>query len=199
MSHFDEQIIEMKNASKKKKEDSFDLDMIVGQMKENKLLYEELDISFDDIYLFDETLKFKLPVDYKEMNLKDKKMKYPNENRPQIVYKNKRDTINIGFNFLNEDATEDDLNDVVEIMKKSYKQVNPATTFMETDSFTNDEKKTAYYTFNSFAVGGQSYNVIFMRILSGKLLIMNINCPKKDMGKMKPLFYGIMHTITILD
>lgn len=199
MEHLDGRIIDITTRGvqeqKKIKEWEDQLAEIVEEISQLKVRLGGLDMEMKEYILFDNKFTILIPSDFIEMDIKHIKQKYPNKSRPQLIFRNKKDTVNIGFTIINENTPEEDLPGVRDIMKSAFLSVNPASTILDEGDFRQYENTVAFYTFPSFAIGGQMYNLIFITLVGGSLLVCNLNCLKKDMETYKLLFYGIMKTV----
>ncbi|MCL1935154.1 MAG: hypothetical protein FWF57_02085 [Defluviitaleaceae bacterium] len=175
-------------------------------IEEIRSLHIELDrenTELEQLSFFNDSFSVYMPKDFKEVPLEIKKQKYQYEQRPQIIYQNKKGTVNIGFSVAEIAETKEELINLRNGMKNSFVSVSPSSKIFDTGDFTINENHIAYYTFNSYAVGGQMFNLIFIAFLGSKgedknkFLICNLNCLQKDMEKFKPFFYGFMNTIEI--
>jgi len=204
MEHLDERIISIvkKVEQKLQKQLSWEdqVESIVKSIPRLHVTQNELDIEMKKLVLFDQKLEAYIPNDYLEMDIEDVKAKYPHDARPKIIYRNKKDTVNIGFNILEEGVPDDELLSIRDVMKNAFLAISPSSTILDEGDFIQSKSKAAYYSFNSFAIGGQMYNLLFVSQFGSKsLLICNFNCLKKDMDVHKLLFYGIMKTFVIID
>lgn len=199
MEHLDGRIIDLitRGAQEQKKIKDWEepLEAIIAEIRQLQVTQGGLDMAMKEYKLFDQRLTIFLPSNFIPMDTQHIKRKYPNESRPKMVFRNKKDTVNIGFTVIKESVPEEDLPGVRDIMKNAFLSVNPASTILDEGNFKQDENTVAYYTFPSFALGGQMYNLIFITLLGGGLLVCNLNCLKKDMETYQLLFYGIMKTV----
>jgi len=199
MEHLDERVIGMISRGEKEMEKQKDWDErlaeITAEIPLLKLTQKGLEMEMTEYLLFDKKFTIYIPSDFVKMESKHIKQKYPHESRPHLIYRNKKDTINIGFTIINESVDEEDLPGLRDVMKNAFLSVNPASTILDQGDFKQGDNSIVYYTFPSFAIGGQMYNLLFVTIMGGRVLVCNLNCLKKDMETYKLLFYGIMKTV----
>ncbi|MDR1066032.1 MAG: hypothetical protein LBL35_01170 [Clostridiales bacterium] len=195
----DEFIVNMIEQNKKNQEDQDRLlEDMIEQIKNLHVSLNELDMDMTESLFFDGEIKMRIPADFIKMPAKAAKVKYPVESRPQIIYMDKKDSVNIGLNHTQENVKEEDVVSVRDYMIAAYSAVNPASKITDKGHFMSGEHAIAYYSFENFVIGGQMYNLVFILSLKGKLFACNLNCLKKDTERMKPLFYGIMKTTEAL-
>jgi len=86
----------------------------------------------------------------------------------------------------------------MEMEQRSFFATSPSSKILDKGDFKKEDNPlVAYYCFDSYAIGGLMYNLIFVTLLGEAILIVSINCTMKDIEKYKLLFYGIMHTASI--
>lgn len=200
MDYHDERIIEMQLKGREQIDpNKLDVEDIIEAFKSNSFRMNQKELNLLQRPLFEESLMSYLPEDYVQSSLRELKVKYPSEQRPQIVYRNKRDTINIGFQLIEESVPDEHIVDMRNVMRDAYKQVNPVTNILEEGLIEVGGRPLAYYAFDSFALGGQMFNLVYVTRLNEQILIGVMNSGKKDMRMCKPLFQGIMHTLEFKD
>jgi len=204
MEHFDEELINMVNNSKKQKELSLevqkfeeDLKNVIEQIKSGIVKINDLNIRMDKKTFFNELFSIYIPEDLKKMPDNIAKIKYPSESRPKIIFTNKKDTLNIGINYSEQELKNDEVYVFRDVMKDAFMAINPSSEVSDSGELEIGNTNIGYYAFPSFALGGQMYNLVFVLSLQGKALVCNMNCLKKDMKENELLFYGIMNTIGI--
>lgn len=200
MDYHDERIIEMQLKGREQIDpNKLDIEDIIEAFKNNSFRMNQKELSLLQRPLFEESLMSYLPEDYVQSSLRELKVKYPSEQRPQIVYRNKRDTINIGFQLIEESVPDEHIVDMRNVMRDAYKQVNPVTNILDEGLIEVEGRPLAYYAFDSFALGGQMFNLVYVTRLNEQILIGVMNSGKKDMRMCRPLFQGIMHTLEFKD
>lgn len=200
MDYHDERIIEMQLKGREQIDpNKLDIEDIIEAFKSNSFRMNQKELSLLQRPLFEESLMSYLPEDYVQSSLRELKVKYPSEQRPQIVYRNKRDTINIGFQLIEESVPDEHIVDMRNVMRDAYKQVNPVTNILDEGLIEVEGRPLAYYAFDSFALGGQMFNLVYVTRLNEQILIGVMNSGKKDMRMCRPLFQGIMHTLEFKD
>jgi len=200
MSHVDEKISAvLENAKRSTQEaEQWDkqLDEIIVEIKNEMVAH--LSMEMEQRAFFDERFFIYMPKYFQEMNISHIKAKYPNENRPKLLFTNSTDTINIGINTIideEEKFIEEDVTEFRDIMMESFFATSPSSKMLDKGDFKKEDKPlVAYYCFDSYAIGGLMYNLIFVTLLDEAILIVSMNCAMKDIEKNKLLFYGIMHT-----
>ena len=203
----DEKIISILESQKSiKQQKELWLEQLADTIKEiQQGLIVQSGIELEQKHFFDNKLTIFMPKYIKQMTPAHIKIKYPNENRPKYLYTNDTDSMNIGVNLIadeDEKFTSDDVPDFRDIMMESFLSVSPSSKILdkgtvELEKDTEHEFLIAYYSFDSFAIGGAMYNLIFVTEIDGAIAIISLNCTMKDMANNEHLFYGIMHTVRV--
>ncbi|MCL2610783.1 MAG: hypothetical protein FWE02_03795 [Defluviitaleaceae bacterium] len=207
MEHLDKRIATIANKHNKKETIKKTWEEQLSEMVED---IHKLNIELDrentemkQLSLFDDNVLIYMPKNFVEMPLNNLKTMYPTESRPQLMYQNDINTINIGFLVTEIPESKEELLNLRNDSKKELIALSPSSKIFDMGDFIIDETHIAYYTFNSYAVGGQMFNLVFFAFLvdkasnGNKFLLCNLNCLQKDMNTMKSFFYGIMKTIEI--
>lgn len=117
--------------------------------------------------------------------------KYPDTNRPAVIYSNTETTVNISFTHHQqkklEAGAEGAFRDLMEqMMLHSY----PASVTMEKDTVMAGPMMLAWFDFLTPALDGEIYNLMFYASLDGRLLAGAFNCLSGGQGGMERLFYA---------
>ena len=90
MAYEDEKIIKAMNAYKKG---------TYGSIQEGFFIKEEL-VTFEKEWLFDKKMQIMLPTSFTDMPMEQAKLKYPMEQRPQVIKTNEETDINFTFSLI---------------------------------------------------------------------------------------------------
>jgi len=198
----DEQIIAIIETKKMEKQErkswSVQVEDIVKEIKAGKITASNMEMERHEF--FNHSFSLYMPKSLDEMNKEDMRSKYPNENRPELIYADSTDAINIGINMIEEDESfkKEDLTVFRDLMLQAFVSVSPSSKVLDKDEFSNDfGNLIAYFAFDSFAIGGSMYNLVFATLLESKVVVISLNCATKAMDENKLLFYGIMHTASV--
>lgn len=158
-------------------------------------------------FFYGGTFKIYFPKYMAKMSDEHVKIKYPNENRPALLYSNDTDSINIGITVIDDDSfLQEEVSEFRDIMLEGFLSVNPHSKIIEKDeiqSLISEESSDtrpymAYYSFDSLAIGGGMYNFVFLFLVNKALVIVSLNSSIKDMEQNEILFNGIMRTTKII-
>ena len=185
MSYADEKMIKAMNTYK---------EGVQGNIEEGILIKEERYI-FEEIGLFDSKMYIMLPKSFQDMPMEQAKLKYPMEQRPQVIKTNERTDINFTFSLLEQPIA----NRQVKIMRDSLKRVlrsaRPDMKFLE-DGLEEIENHTiGWFEFISNGIDGKLYNMMYFTPIDGKLMQGIFNCPAKGSQNWKGEAMQVMNTI----
>ena len=204
MRYLDKRIatISSNNENKEKVKKSWEeqLEDIIHDIPLSPIIIGNREFEMKQISLFDDILHIYIPKKFEKMSADHIKQKYPHEKRPETIFHNKQDTINIGFSIFERGEDSKELSDFRDYMKKVFLSASPSSTIFDSSDFNIEEKQISYFTFNSHASGGQMFNLVFITFAGSsdsKIVMCNLNCLLKELDNLKPLFYGIMKTIEI--
>lgn len=203
MSHIDEKIIILKEqhttAMEKQKARKEKIQQVVAEMLEGKILTDQLDIEVEKYSFFGGSVSMYMPKYFEEMTTEHADIKYPSINRPQLLYTNSEDTVNIGLTLLDDEVfKKEDIIDFRDAMLEAFRSVNPTSKILDKGNFElTEDTPLAYYTFDSLAMGGGMYNLLLATLIDSKILVVSLNCVAKEAEQNEMLFYGIMHSLTL--
>lgn len=199
MEHLDETIINLKEMQKnninKKAATKENIEEIVKLIKTDKVIKDESIFEMRQDSYFNDSLKIYVPKYYEEMDEKLKKIKYPNEGRPQVLLTDRTGTVNIGLNKIDEQLEEEDLCEFRDLMKNSFKQIYPTAKIVDVGDTKVEDNTIAYYSFINSAMGGKLYYLVGAFIVQNFIVVISMSCLKKDMEDWSLLFYGILNSM----
>lgn len=186
MEHLDETIIAARVTAKKK----------AAYTIENQVLIAGEPYTFERVELFDGKMSMVLPCSFQDMPAVAAKMKYPSEDRPQIIKCNRTGSVSWAFNLLSMICKKADLIERIHEMKTALKRVNPAYLFFELKQFDiTEDTRVNQFDFRSYALDMDIYNIMFIVNIGGRLAMGTFNCPDEISEAWKPLAFQMIHTI----
>ena len=138
----------------------------------SKLIDKDTQVELVNITLFDGKVKIDMPEDFKLMTEEVAKLKYPSEQRPQIIYTNKESTVNVAFSSSNQEFIESDLSKLSEYYKDTLLK---GIDIEQNEIRTINGNKILFISFISDAPDTKIYNLLGSTVLDGKLFILNFN------------------------
>jgi len=166
-------------------------DIVNQQIKEGLLfihnqLYEMKEINFFDHF------SIMIPSYFKEMRSEFIKRKYPNENRPYLVYTNYATTVNLTFSQTMQEVKANQFEKFVYNTVDTIKRVHPESCILSDGIIENSGTEFGYFDFITPAFDNEVYNYFFLFRNNERVLFSNVNCPVKDKGLWRTVAYGMM-------
>lgn len=175
---FDEKIIDMMNGLNQE-EPNLQSNQL-QKVEEKHSIYDGIKILgkwiyFDRRHVADETITMMVPKNFIQMDPNIAKLKYPSEQRPEIILTDETGTINLMFQYMegevNDSTIETFRNQIFGMMKR----VNPSIKEKEIGSIDISGKKIAYVEFSNPVMDGKLYNLMFYLEVRGQPLMGSLN------------------------
>lgn len=189
--NIDEKILDIINAAEK---EELKKDITDGEIKIGDKFYE-----FEEKKFFDEKFMIYIPKDFDDMSLKNRKLKYPSENRPEIIKSNEDGTTSITLNIIDSPLIEEKVSELKDGMKMIIKKTNPANVFYEDGVLEVNKKNIGYFEFKSSVIDGFLYNLMFFLEFNEKTLMGTFSCKYDEYEDWRDVAYKILQTIKVID
>lgn len=183
MEYLDEEVLEFRKSLKKNKYCSIEKGVYIG---------DEI-IHFEEMMLFDKKVKIMLPDTFVDMPSSIIKLKYPSEQRPQIIKTSLDTTVNFTFSLFNQKFETSQVRHGIEQCREIIRKVNPA--FLYYDLVVEDEKSIGWFDFKSYGLDEQIYNVMYVTPVEGKMLHGIFNCRYRDVMDWKHVVHQVLMSI----
>lgn len=186
MEYMDEQILEMRQKEKEKRHTTLETGIYVKK----KL------IEFHQEELFDGQVEIVLPVTFIDMPQLVADVKYPSTYRPQIIKTSLDGTVNVTFNIFDIKVEgSEGLEDVSARFQAILKQVNPAIKIFNYDEVVCENRYYRLFSYKSYAMDTQIYNLICVTPIKDKVLQVCFNCEYNDYELWEEIAKQIFLTI----
>lgn len=182
MEFLDEQIIEIRNKNRK-------------ISLENGVFIKGEFVEFEEVKLFDKKMSILLPKTFIDMPKKIALIKYPSNQRPQVIKTDLLGATNFAFNLFDQPVTTKQLPEVVKTFKNMIQKVNPANIFYEEKTEPLEDGMVSWFDFKGYAIDEQIYYIYYVTVIDGKLLHGIFNCMMKDLEEYKEIAQLVMHSI----
>ncbi|AOR25101.1 hypothetical protein [Clostridium taeniosporum] len=186
----DEKILDFINEAEKREAKK---DICSGPVKIGERYYE-----FGESEFFDEKLKIYIPKDFDDMSLAARKLKYPSENRPEIIKCNEKGNICITLNIIDSPLDEEHVEELKNGMKMIIKKTNPANVFYEDGVLKVHSKNIGFFDFKSYAIDDSLYNLMFFLEFKEKTLMGTFSCLYKECEEWRDIAFQVIKTIRII-
>ena len=173
--YLDETILEIKR--QKDKEENINIE-------EGVYIKNEY-VEFEEIKLFDESMGILLPKSFIDLPDTMKKIKYPSEQRPQIIKTSLDTSVNFGFSLLPLPIRNEQTKNAIKQFKTVLKKVNPSYVFYDLKEEKIGKKTISWFDFKSYGVDFPMYNIMYIIPIRNKVMYGIFNCLYKDIEKWK--------------
>lgn len=185
MGYFDEQIIKQLNEHK---------NGMQGTIETGICIREEL-YEFCEVELFDKKMIVWLPESFVDMPLELAKLKYPMEQRPQIIKTNMTGDINFTFNLIDQQISNENVEQLMKFFKSVLKNTQSANVFHEEKVEEIDGKFVGWFDYVSKGYDKKLFNLMYVLPMNGKLLHGVFNCALDDATNWRPIALQVMRSI----
>lgn len=183
MEFMDEKIIETRNREERQKQN---INILDGIIMKGKFL------KFHEVLFFNDELSALIPESFHEMPAKMAKIKYPSENRPQVIQSNEDGSVNFAFSRLNSLIPPDQMRTIGTAIKSMIARVQPAAVFYEEKEEPLENTQIEWFDFKGYAIDSQIYNLIFVTSMGNRLILGIFNCLFADCEEWKPIAHQMM-------
>ncbi len=185
MAYEDEKIIKAMNAYKKG---------TYGSIQEGFFIKEEL-VTFEKEWLFDKKMQIMLPTSFTDMHMEQAKLKYPMEQRPQVIKTNEETDINFTFSLIDQPLTNEQVKHLRDTLKGVLKNARPDMRFTEEGMEEMEERRVGWFELTYSGLDSRLYNIMYFTPIEGKMMHGIFNCPAKTAVNWRPVVFEMMHTI----
>lgn len=170
MEHLDEKIQELKNQQRQQENQSLE-----GKVNIGGTLFE-----IDEFVFFDGKMAMKLPKEFTDMPSEFAKLKYPSEQRPQIIKMNEDGSVNLTLSLYQDKLKKEEIEDCISNMKAVVERMHPANLFFEQQVLEEDELKVGYFDYKANALDSDIYHILFVTSIGGQTMLGAFNCRLVD-------------------
>ena len=168
-------------------------DICNGEIKIAGIYYE-----FEQKEFFDEKFKIYMPNNFDDMPEKDRKLKYPSENRPKIIKSNDDGTINFTLSIIESPLSEDSVEELKDGMMMIVKKTNPVNVFYENGILEVNEKNIGFFEYKSSAIDDYIYNVMYFLEFQEKTLMGTFCCRYDDYEEWRDVIFEVLKKIEVI-
>lgn len=185
MAYEDEKMIKAMNAYKKG---------TYGSLEEGFFIREKL-VEFGKEQLFEGKMQMMLPSSFTDMPMELAKLKYPMEQRPQVIKTNEATDINFTFSLTDQPLANDQVKQVRDNLKRVLKTVRPDMRFTEEGMEEMEERSIGWFELTYSGIDTKLYNIMYFTPIAGKMMHGIFNCPVREAVNWKTVVFEMMHTI----
>lgn len=164
-------------------------------IQKGSVLVGDKEVLFQEREIFKNQMWIWLPKDFELLGKEFVKIKYPSENRPDIIYSNPETTVNVSFLHKQEKLAAGQEAEVRDYLSHVVHNLYPSCGILDKNSVQAGENEAAWMDFLAPAMDSYVYNMMFFTPLKGRLLMGTCNCPESDKEDWKELFVQMIATI----
>lgn len=154
-------------------------------------------IELEKKQLFSNKVELLLPKSFGIMPEEMLKLKYPNSNRPTLVYSDEDGTVNIAFNHTTSKAAQAQIETYKNVFISTFKTSYPTAEWEATGVKEINGRKVGFLEVTTPAVDTKVYNYLFFTDLDGRLLICTFNCTVEKKAEWAEVAKKIVNSFTI--
>lgn len=185
MAKIDEVIVQMRREIKKNEHN----DIYKGAYIDYEI------VEFQETKLFDNKMSVWLPKSFIEMPKPMIKIKYPGEERPQIIITDLSSTINFTFSLLEVDIPMKNVPAMANLFKTIIEKTQPKVIFYEDSTEELGENRLSWFDFKSMATDSEIYNIMYITLVDGKVMHGIFNCLYEQMKDWKDIAKQVMMSV----
>lgn len=198
--YFDEKIIDMMgkaeyaatNSEKAQPEKVESRNIYTGVRIVGKWIY------FERRMLLNEEISMMLPEKFELMNEDIARRKYPSEHRPELIMTDETGTVNLMFQYMEGEVTDETVEALRNQVFGMMKRVNPGIKEQEIGTMQISGKTVPYVEFSNPVIDGKLYNLMFYLSVNGRPLMGSFNCQTKVMKYWRSVAFEMVQSIELL-
>lgn len=184
----EEQVLEAKEKEKRK---------VGGNIQEKNTYIDGVEYTFESELLFSSQVSVPVPLSFEKMPESLLKIKYPMENRPQIVLTSSDTSINFAFNLFSEQALlNEQVKEVTNGFQNIVKRMQPANHFFEKKVAWSGNRAYGWFDFKSPGLDESVYTLMTFTPIGNHFFHGIFNCAAVKMPDWKPVFLQVIHDIS---
>lgn len=185
MRFVDEDMVQLREEEKKKRYVSFATGFYIGREV----------VPFHRAIVFEEQMSVMLPRSFAPLTEELKKIKYPNEGRPELVMSSADCSVNFAFSLTDLPMRPEEAGQIIGQCRSVIQTLHPANLFYDLRTETREEGTLAWFDHKSYALDGQLYNLLFVLPVGGRLMQGVFNCGFDLAGEWKEPALAVMRSI----
>ena len=164
-------------------------------IRKGKVIVAGKSMAFKEREIIKKRMWMWMPEDFGPLSKDLARMKYPNENRPDIIYTNQKTTVNVTFSHKEDKLREGQEEEIRDYMEQIVKRVHPTSEVIDKKTTAAEQIQLAWFDFVTPAIDTDIYNLMFFASLRGRLLMGGFNCLASDRDEWKELFIQMLTTV----
>ncbi len=154
-------------------------------------------IELETITILDGKAEIRIPKGFTLMTEEMKKLKYPGQNPPAVVYTNEEGNVNVAFNLTESTAAQAVLPEYLKVFVAKFKEVHPEAEWKGNGIRSINGQNLGYLELVTAAIDSKIYNLLFFTDVDGKLLICTFNAVTRLLDTWKEPAQEIFKSLKI--
>jgi len=171
---------------------------VPNDIKNGYVVIRDENIPFSEREIIEGRLYMTIPSDFGLMPPELARVKYPSENRPDIIFSDEEGAISINFSLTGDKLQNEDIEDAKDYLQQVVLKMNPSSRIL-TSEIIEDETRIGYFDFISPAIDGEIYNLMFIFSLDGQFILGTFNCMDMDKAQWLEIAVQMIHSIRITE
>lgn len=129
----------------------------------------------ESVVLMDGAVEFSPPEEFIELSAEQIRMKYPNANRPQVVYATPDMGVSVAVTFSPTRVSPEQLPELKVAMEQTLPRLIPNLSWITREIVVNNQVSWVHFELTSSAIDTDIHNHMYMTSLAGRMLGFNFN------------------------
>ena len=185
MEYNDEKIRQMKRAARQRQAVDLSAPIIVGEETYN----------FKRTRLFENKVSTLLPTEFVDMPTDIAKLKYPMEQRPQVIKTNLATDVNFAFSLLPQSIKNEEVSEAVVSFRKLIKRMQPGNRFFDQKIEQAGDLTLGWFDFRSPGIDDQLYTMMAVAGIDNMLFYSIFNCAYSVMQDWKSVAREVFKSV----
>ncbi len=152
-------------------------------------------IMFSENELFDNHLALYLPDTFTDMPEEYRRIKYPSEDRPQILKSNIKGDVVFSFQLVDQSLQASELEMTMERFRRILKKAQPFNLFFDSGFVREPDVNVAWMDYKAYGVDQPLYQLLYTLPAGGRMLLGMFHCPYYTAKGWKPIVKAVLGTI----
>ncbi len=152
-------------------------------------------LPFADVLLFENRMSIRLPETFLDMPSAVAAVKYPMEQRPQIIKTSEDSTVNFSFNLFDQAFRSDQVKEAASVFQTVVKKMSPSSRLFENQVEPLQATQLGWFDFKASSIDEPVYTLMGVTVVDNKLLHVIFSCPHESMKAWKPIALQVFRSI----
>lgn len=186
MEYLDEKIVELQRTYQQKAHQDI--------YAETVFVNDET-LHFIQTNLFDDAFHIMLPESFVDMPEDVAKIKYPSEQRPQIIRTNQNGSVNFCFNLYDIPFSNEQVADTISGFQSVLQKLQPGNEFFAYKTEPIEKMEIGWFDFKNYAIDSQIYSLMFAVPIHKKICSGVFNCPFRNRKDWESIMKQVLVSI----